>query len=104
VKIQPQKKYIQITYYIDAKAEEVTDRARAILLEQTVETPASVAERYDFVRENMMGHLDSVVQAPGGGFYATMSIPTINASTDSAQLIILFLAMFLYMIKCDSMT
>jgi ribulose-bisphosphate carboxylase large chain len=81
------KEYIQITYYIDAKAEEVTDRARAILLEQTVETPASVAERYDFVRENMMGHLDSVVQAPGGGFYATMSIPTINASTDSAQLI-----------------
>ena len=81
------KEYIEITYYIDAKAEEVSDRAQAILLEQTVETPASVARRYDFVRENMMGNVDNLVEAKEGGYYATMSIPTINAGTDPAQLL-----------------
>jgi ribulose-bisphosphate carboxylase large chain len=65
--------------------ERVRDRAAAILLEQTIETPRSVAERYAFVRDHMMGSVGRVDLDPSNGALATLSLPVVTASIDPAQ-------------------
>lgn len=77
--------FIEATYRIAADASDPKDRIESVLLEQTVETPRSVAERYPFVREQMMGSIREVVPDSRGGYLATLSLPTVTASSDPAQ-------------------
>lgn len=78
---------LQVTYHIDTVEQDVVPHAESVLLEQTVETPADVAERDDFVREHMMGSIRDITPDPAGGFRVTFSLPLHIASTDPAQLL-----------------
>ncbi len=77
--------HLQVTYRIAAGDEEIEKRAHAVLLEQSVETPQEVALRHPFVRENMMGSIESIRQVAPGAFLVTLSLPVITASVDAAQ-------------------
>lgn len=79
--------YLDVTYHIDGPAGEAQGRAESVLLEQTVETPRAVAERYAFVRDNMMGRLLALDPDPEGGFRARMALPLVTASVDPAQFV-----------------
>ena len=77
--------FLEVTYHIDADADTVADWAASVHLEQTIETPRAVGLRYDFVRENMMGHYGPPRPDPAGGFRVTHSLPIHAASVDPAQ-------------------
>lgn len=74
-----------ITYNISVGAEEIDLWATSLLLEQTVETPLSVASRYDFVRENLTGKIENITPDGSNGFHVTISIPSLIASQSPAQ-------------------
>lgn len=76
---------LEVTYRIRGTETEVRVHAESVLLEQTVETPADVARRYPFVRDEMMGELRSLDSAGDGTFLARMALPTATASVDAAQ-------------------
>lgn len=76
---------LEATYRITGGSSEPKDRIESILLEQTIETPRSVAERYPFVREQMMGSVREIVPDDRGGYLATLSLPSNTASIDPAQ-------------------
>lgn len=76
---------LEATYRISGGTSDPHDRIMSVLLEQTVETPQAVAERYDFVREHMMGSVRDIVPDDRGGYLATLLLPTITASSDPAQ-------------------
>lgn len=77
--------FLEATYRIAATASDPQERIESILLEQTIETPRTVAERYPFVREQMMGSIREIVPDDRGGYLATLSLPTLTASSDPAQ-------------------
>lgn len=76
-----------VTYRIDAPASDVDARAEAVLLEQTVETPAAVAQAYPFVRDHMMGRIQEITPHPGGGFRVVLALPLPTAIADAAQFV-----------------
>lgn len=61
--------------------------AHALLVEQTVETPPAVSQRYPFVRERLMGRVEAVEALGDGTFRATLALPEDVARTDAAQLL-----------------
>lgn len=61
--------------------------AEALLVEQTVETPPVVSQRYPFVRETLMGSVEAVDDLGDGTFRATLALPVGVAETDAAQLL-----------------
>lgn len=77
--------FLQVTFRIEAPADEAQAVAESVLLEQTVETPAEVAERDPYVREHMMGKITKIVPVSDGAVLATMDLPTVTASLDVAQ-------------------
>ena len=77
--------FIAATYRVTGP--NASDRIDSILLEQTIETPVSVAERYPFVRENMMGRVHSVEEIGESEYLATMHLPVQTAFSDPAQLL-----------------
>ena len=77
--------FLEATYRISGV--DVADRIESVLLEQTIETPVSVAERYPFVRDHMMGRVEEVVQDGPDNYLARISLPLLTASSDSAQLL-----------------
>ncbi len=78
---------IQVTYSVRPSEFDIEDQARSILLEQTVETPDTVALQYPFVRENLMGSIANITPNVDGGFLVTLSIPSLVASQNVAQLL-----------------
>ncbi|HEX7069566.1 MAG TPA: RuBisCO large subunit C-terminal-like domain-containing protein, partial [Rhodothermales bacterium] len=77
--------YLRVTFRVDAAPADVQRLVESVLLEQTVETPADVAVRAPFVRDNMMGRIEDVRPASDGAFEAVLDLPTITASVDVAQ-------------------
>lgn len=77
--------FLQVTYRISGEAESPKELVESVLLEQTIETPRSVAERYPFVREQMMGSIREIAPDEDGSFLATLSLPYVNASADPSQ-------------------
>lgn len=76
---------LEVTYRIASSAADPRDRVAEVLLEQTIETPASVAARYPFVRDRMMGAVREVRADSSGGHLATLALPTATAASDPAQ-------------------
>lgn len=76
---------LEVEYRITSPSGSPKELVESVLLEQTIETPASVAERYPFVKEQMMGSIREIVPDGSGGFVATLSLPFIGASGDPAQ-------------------
>lgn len=76
--------YLEAVYRILGD-EPVDVRVESILLEQTIETPRSVAAQFEFVREQMMGSVRRIVPDAPNGVLATLSLPFVTASVDPAQ-------------------
>lgn len=77
--------YIEIVYQIRTPEEEVSAFAESVMVEQSIETPLTVAQRYPFVREHMLGQIRSLTPDGEGGYRAVIALPTITASVDAAQ-------------------
>lgn len=80
-------KSLEVTYHLPARDAEAKQLAASLLLEQTVEVPAAVAQRYPAVRQDMMGRLLSVTEASGGGAHARLALPAVTAQSNTAQLL-----------------
>jgi len=79
---------IHVCYRFSAPSpERAHDHAEALLVEQTVETPPEVSQRYPFVREHLMGSVESVDDLGDGTFRAALALPEGVACTDMAQLL-----------------
>ncbi len=78
---------ITVTYHLPVEGAEAQSFAEAVLVEQSVETPLGVARRYPFVRETMLGRVESVRDDGAGGALATLRLPDAGAATDPAQLL-----------------
>ncbi|MEX0746918.1 MAG: RuBisCO large subunit C-terminal-like domain-containing protein [Rhodothermales bacterium] len=78
-------KFLEATYRVTGS--NFRERIESVLLEQTIETPVSVAEQHPFVRENMMGRVEQVVQDGAESYLATLSLPVLTAFSDPAQLL-----------------
>lgn len=70
-----------------SSAAEARAHAEALLVEQTVETPPVVSQRYPYVREHLMGAVAQVDDLGGGVFRAHLVLPEGLARTDVAQLV-----------------
>ncbi len=77
--------FIEVTYRVSAGASDSKEKIESILLEQTIETPHSVAKRYPFVQEYMMGSIREILPDDRGGYLASLSLPTVTACSDPAQ-------------------
>ena len=77
--------YLQVTFRLDVSQEDAAQLVDSILLEQSVETPAEVAMRNDFVRDNMMGSIHQIEPQEDGTMLATLHLSTITASVDVGQ-------------------
>lgn len=75
----------EVTYHLDADAAAAPDLAESVLLEQTVETPASVARRVPFVRTQMMGSIRELLPADESGYRVKLSLSSVTASIEPAQ-------------------
>lgn len=73
------------TYHLDAGPAEAEVHARSVLLEQTIETPEGVAQRYPFVRDQMQGQIETLAPAVGGGYRLVLGLPIHTAAVDPAQ-------------------
>ncbi len=76
---------LEVTYRISADSAAPEALVESVLLEQTIETPRSVAERYPFVEEHMMGSVRELRPEESGDVIATLSLPFSNAAADPAQ-------------------
>ncbi len=61
--------------------------ADALLLEQTIETPRSVAARYPFVEAHLGGAVEAIALAGDGAYRVRLRLPTYTAASDPAQLL-----------------
>lgn len=75
---------LEVIYRLTA-SDDIDERIESILLEQSIETPRSVAERYPFVREHMLGSVRQVATDELGRVSATLALPFLTASIDPSQ-------------------
>ncbi len=76
---------LQVVYRLTVPVEEQGAFARALLLEQTVETPEEVALRVPAVRERLMGEIVELEPLEGGGARLALRLPVETAAVDPAQ-------------------
>lgn len=77
---------MRVTYLVRAPADEITARADALLLEQTVELPReALGDRW--VLEHIVGCLEDVREAGDGAYRVTIAQPLATAAGDPAQLL-----------------
>jgi ribulose-bisphosphate carboxylase large chain len=77
---------LRVTYHLDVDAGSEFSRAEEIALEQTVEVPRS-AICDAFVSDEIQGRVDDLVEAPDGGFLATVAYSAETTALDPSQLI-----------------
>ncbi len=77
---------LHVTYFLDVDAGSEFSRAEEIALEQTVEVPRS-AICDAFVANEIQGRVEALVEAPNGGFLATVAYSAETTALDPAQLI-----------------
>lgn len=76
---------LHVTYHLNVEPDDAEALARSILLEQTVETPREVAERYPFVRSAMLGERLELAPHADGGTRLRLALPVSTASVDPLQ-------------------
>ena len=77
----------KVTFHLQATAETVESLAASILVEQTVETPLTVARSVPFTRDHLMGRREALIPDALGGYFLTLSLPCATASADPAQIL-----------------
>ena len=75
---------LRVTYELSVPESEAAARAQAVALEQTVEVPRAVV-RDAFVEREVMGAVERVRPAPGGGQLATVAYPVAVTGLDPAR-------------------
>lgn len=77
--------YLEVTYRLRVPLEVQGTFARAVLLEQTVETPEEVALRVPRVRHELMGEIVALEPQEDGSARLVLHLPTLTAAIDPAQ-------------------
>ncbi len=77
---------LRVRYRLALAAASADARAEAIAREQTVEVPRS-ALRDRFILEEIVGRVESVEPAAGGGMLATIAYPVATTAFEPAQLV-----------------
>ncbi|SHK05734.1 RuBisCO large subunit C-terminal-like domain-containing protein [Rhodothermus profundi] len=78
---------LKVVYRLAVAQEEQGAFARALLLEQTVETPEEVAMRVPVVQERLMGEIVALEPLEEGGARLVLHLPVETAMVDPAQFI-----------------
>ena len=78
---------LEVVYRLEVPSEEQGTFARALLLEQTVETPEEVALRVPVVRERLMGEIVELEPLEAGGARLVLQLPVETAGVDPAQFV-----------------
>lgn len=78
---------ITVTYRVRAAAADAPAFAEALLVEQSIETPRAVAERYPFVRDHLMGTVEAITPLDAEHVRVTLRLTEQVAATDPAQLL-----------------
>ena len=78
---------LRVTYLVRAQAGDVAARAEALLLEQTVELPRSVAARDPWVAAHILGCVEEIHAAGDGLYRVTLAQPLATTAGDPAQLL-----------------
>jgi ribulose-bisphosphate carboxylase large chain len=76
-----------VTYRITADSDQIGPLAAALAIEQSVETPLEVANRYAYVREHMVGEVRNLLQRDETEWDVELGIPIASAAADPAQLL-----------------
>lgn len=76
---------LRVCYHLAVPPGDVAALAASVLLEQSVEVPHPVATRHAFVRDHLLGTLESLEPDPDGGFRMWLALPTATALADPAQ-------------------
>lgn len=79
--------YLEVTYRLHLRGAAAEARADAVLLEQTIETPRSVAARYPQVQAGFMGELVDLEPCADGTTRARLALPWATAQSDPAQFV-----------------
>jgi ribulose-bisphosphate carboxylase large chain len=74
------------TYHIRSNARSIDERARAIAVEQSVETPVSAIDD-DYVQAEIVGRVEAVREIAGGLYEAKIALATATVGDDAGQLI-----------------
>jgi ribulose-bisphosphate carboxylase large chain len=77
--------YLEVTYRLRVPPDVQGAFARAVLLEQTVETPEEVALRVARVRDELMGEIIALEPREDGSARLVLHLPTLTAALDPAQ-------------------
>ena len=78
---------LRVTYRLPVEVSEAEVRAEAIAREQTAEVPREVVAREPFVRDEIVGRVESIVSADEGVSLVTLAFPAATAAGDPAQLL-----------------
>lgn len=77
---------LHATYLVRGDAHSITDRARAIAVEQSVEMPVAAIDD-DFVLTEIVGRIDSIVQVHDGLFKVRIGLACRTVGDDAGQLV-----------------
>ena len=79
--------WLRVTYLVRAAASEIAARAEALMLEQTVELPRTVAARDPWVAAHMLGRVERIDAVGDGTHRVTIAQPLATTAADPAQLL-----------------
>jgi ribulose-bisphosphate carboxylase large chain len=80
------REFLRVTYRLAVDADRAEARAEEVAREQTVEVPR-VALRDRFLREEVVGQVESVAPEPNGGWLATIAYSAAVTAGEPAQLV-----------------
>lgn len=78
---------LRVTYLVRAPAGDIAARAEALMLEQTVELPRSIAARDAWVAAHILGTVERIDPAGDDRYRVTIAQPLATAGGDPAQLL-----------------
>ena len=81
-----EREFLRVTYRLAVGADRAEARAEEVAREQTVEVPR-VALRDRFLREEVVGQVESVAPEPNGGWLATIAYSAAVTAGEPAQLV-----------------
>lgn len=79
--------WLRVTYLVRAAAADIAARAEALMLEQAVELPRTVAARDPWVAAHMLGRVERIEPVGDGTHRVTIAQPLATAAGDPAQLL-----------------
>jgi ribulose-bisphosphate carboxylase large chain len=85
--VQGSGDWLRVTYLVRASAGDIAARAEALMLEQAVELPRTVAARDPWVAAHILGRVERIEPAGAGTHRVTIGQPLATTAGDPAQLL-----------------